>query len=137
MDANNQVPSFEIPKNAEQDPISVHSPEVDRTRDLEGTREILPAPPMPSQATFPVQTTIQSDQSMMASSTQTVIQDDSHIIADDSDVIEKEWVERAKKIIAITAEDPHAEAREIHKLKATYIKKRFNKDVPLADEQVK
>ena len=64
-----------------------------------------------------------------------VVQDDSHIIAEDTDVIEKEWVDRAKKIISLTSNDPYIEAKEISKLKATYMKKRFNRDLPLADEK--
>ena len=60
-----------------------------------------------------------------------------YLIADDSDVIEKEWVDRAKKIIAATANDPFVEARELSKLKANYMSKRFNKELPLAKEDAK
>lgn len=49
--------------------------------------------------------------------------------AKDGDLIEKEWVDRAKHIIAKTADDPHKQKHEVSKIKAAYIQKRFNKTV--------
>ncbi len=46
---------------------------------------------------------------------------------------EKEWVSRAKKIIAETKDDPHKQKTEISKVKAEYIKKRFSKTIPADD----
>ena len=53
----------------------------------------------------------------------------SRLPAKDSDLIEKEWVDRAKQIIAKTADDPHRQKHEMSKMKAAYIKKRYNKAV--------
>ncbi len=53
--------------------------------------------------------------------------------ADDIDVIEKEWVIRAKSIISKTKDDPSAQSKELGKYKADYIKKRFNKDVKTSE----
>jgi hypothetical protein len=53
--------------------------------------------------------------------------------ADDVDVIEKEWVEKAKSILNHYSDDPLKEANELHKLKATYMLKRFNKVLKQAD----
>ncbi len=53
-------------------------------------------------------------------------------IADDADLIEKEWVNRAKVIIAKTKDDPHLQNEEISKYKADYIKKRYNKDIKVS-----
>ncbi len=53
-------------------------------------------------------------------------------IADDADLIEKEWVNRAKVIIAKTKDDPHLQNEEINKYKADYIKKRYNKDIKVS-----
>ena len=47
--------------------------------------------------------------------------------ADDADLIEKEWIERAKLIVAKTQDDPHRQKNEMSKAKADYIQKRFNK----------
>src|SRR5688572_5767855 len=49
-------------------------------------------------------------------------------VADDHDLIEKEWVVKAKQIVASTREDPHAQSRELSRFKADYLKKRYNKD---------
>jgi hypothetical protein len=49
--------------------------------------------------------------------------------ADDADLIEKEWVAKAKEIVAHTHGDPYIQNKEINKIKAQYIKKRYNKDI--------
>lgn len=58
-------------------------------------------------------------------------------IADDVDLIEKTWIERAKSIIAKTKDDPYLQKSEISKVKAEYIEKRYNKKIKLADDTVK
>ena len=47
----------------------------------------------------------------------------------DADLIEKEWVLKAKEIVARTHGDPYEQNSEINKIKADYIKKRYNKDI--------
>jgi hypothetical protein len=49
--------------------------------------------------------------------------------AADSDLIEKEWVIKAKQIVEHTAEDPFQQQEELSKMKAAYMKKRYNKDI--------
>lgn len=51
------------------------------------------------------------------------------IPAEDVDVIEKEWVERAENIIKTNANDPEREEAEEEALSKEYLKKRFNFDV--------
>lgn len=53
-------------------------------------------------------------------------------IAEDTDLIEKEWVEKAKEIVEKTKNDPYLQNQEINKVKADYMKKRYNKDMKLA-----
>lgn len=53
--------------------------------------------------------------------------------ADDADLIEKEWVLKAKNIIAATKEDPRAQNVEINKVKAEYLKKRYGKEIKTED----
>jgi hypothetical protein len=55
-------------------------------------------------------------------------------IADDGDVIEKEWVDRAKEIVARTRQDPYNQTRELHKFKAEYLQKRYNKTIEAVQE---
>ncbi len=50
--------------------------------------------------------------------------------AHDADRIEKVWVDKAKAVISKTQDDPFAQKREMSKVKAEYIQKRFNKTIP-------
>lgn len=59
--------------------------------------------------------------------------DDSPLIADDVDLIEKEWVNKAKAIVEQTRDDPFKQNKEINKIKADYIKKRYNKDIKITE----
>ena len=55
--------------------------------------------------------------------------DDNPIVAGDVDLIEKEWVDRAKKIIDQTKSDPHQREQQVNKLQIDYVKKRYGKDI--------
>lgn len=59
--------------------------------------------------------------------------DGDSMIADDADLIEKEWVTRAKAIVEQTKEDPFQQNKAINKVKAEYIKKRYNKDLKVSE----
>lgn len=54
--------------------------------------------------------------------------------AADDEVIEKEWVEKAKKVIAETKHDPHLQESEVSKLQADYLQKRYGKTVKLPSD---
>jgi hypothetical protein len=49
--------------------------------------------------------------------------------AADLDLIEKEWVLKAKQIVEKTADDPFSQQEELSKMKAEYLKKRYKKDL--------
>ena len=53
-----------------------------------------------------------------------------HPASADIDVIEKEWVEKAKKIVSITKDDPREQSKELTGMKREYIEKRFGKSLP-------
>lgn len=55
------------------------------------------------------------------------------IIADDVDLIEKEWVEKAKQIVEQTKDDPYQQTKAITEVKADYIKKRYNRDLKTSE----
>ncbi len=55
-------------------------------------------------------------------------------LAEDSDLIEQEWVNKAKAIVERTREDPHLQNKEINKFKADYIKKRYNREIKVSEE---
>lgn len=54
--------------------------------------------------------------------------------AADSELIEKEWVEKAKQIVDHTRNNPYEQQKELSKVKAEYMKKRYNKDIKTSDE---
>ncbi|MDL2341459.1 MAG: hypothetical protein QFB87_00030 [Patescibacteria group bacterium] len=54
-------------------------------------------------------------------------------IADDADLIEKEWVQKAKEIINKTQNDPNQQSRELSYFKADYMQKRYNKVIKLSE----
>jgi hypothetical protein len=56
------------------------------------------------------------------------------LVAADDDLIEKEWVDKAKKIVEQTRSDPYIQEREVSKLQADYMKKRYGKDVKIASD---
>lgn len=52
-------------------------------------------------------------------------------VADDVDLIEKEWVLKAKAIVAETKDDPSRQNRDINSFKADYLKTRYSKDIKI------
>jgi hypothetical protein len=50
-------------------------------------------------------------------------------VAADEDIIEKEWVDKAKKIILETKDDPYSRSTRVNELQKDYLKKRYNKDL--------
>lgn len=55
--------------------------------------------------------------------------------AANDDLIEREWVEKAKKVVAETRNDPHAQDIAIGRLQADYLKKRYGKVIALPKEE--
>jgi len=58
-----------------------------------------------------------------------VASDDSPAVAADDDLIEKEWVDKAKQIISDTRDDPARREKEVGRLQADYLKKRYGKQL--------
>ncbi len=68
----------------------------------------------------------------------TLTQDDASVIADDvslplvaadEDLIEKEWVDKAKKIIQETKDDPYRREQEVKKIQIDYVRKRYGREI--------
>lgn len=55
--------------------------------------------------------------------------DDLPVVANDDDLIEKEWVDKAKKIIMQTKDDPYRREQEVSRLQADYLRKRYGKEL--------
>jgi Txe/YoeB family toxin of Txe-Axe toxin-antitoxin module len=76
---------------------------------------VLPAPVV----TLPADDSVTADPSS----------DDMPVAANDDDLIEKEWVDKAKKIIIQTKDDPYRREQEVDKLQADYLRKRYGREL--------
>ncbi len=56
---------------------------------------------------------------------------DTPLTANDDDLIEQEWVAKAKKIVSSTKDDPYRQEHEVSKLQADYLQKRYGKEIKL------
>jgi hypothetical protein len=63
------------------------------------------------------------------------IQIDIPEVADDIDLIEKVWVQKAKDIVMRTQGDPYNQNKQVNRMKAAYIKKRYDKDIRTSEER--
>lgn len=67
---------------------------------------------------------------VQVATTQSVtVVDDTPSEAADEDLIEKEWVEKAKKVVAATRDDPYAQDQAVGQLQADYLQKRYGKTI--------
>ena len=80
----------------------------------------LPLPPAPAPAHTP-------------SAASSVTATTTPVAADDTDLIEKEWVNKAKEIVEHTRENPYQQSQELNLFKADYMKKRYNKTLKLSE----
>lgn len=60
---------------------------------------------------------------------------DTPAIASDDDLMEKEWVDKTKKIIALTKGNPYEQAKAIAALQMDYLKKRYNRNIGESEDQ--
>lgn len=54
--------------------------------------------------------------------------------ADDETAADQEWVTKAREIVVRTHNDPYLQSKELGKIKAQYIKVRYNKDIKTVEE---
>jgi len=71
--------------------------------------------------------------STVTSDDTTITQANGPLVANDDDLIEKEWVDRAKKIVSETQNDPRQRDDRISSLKVDYVKKRFGRELGAAE----
>jgi len=96
-----------------------------------------PAPVIPSISSLPPVTDTPVLASAQPSDDQSLVgqAQGAGVIAEDKNRIEKQWVERAKAIVAQTQDDPYRQKNEMSKVKAEYIQKRFNKGLKIDSTQ--
>lgn len=54
------------------------------------------------------------------------------LAADDNDLIEKEWVNKAKQIVERTRDDPYKQSEDLTIFKADYLKRRYGKTIKVS-----
>jgi hypothetical protein len=57
----------------------------------------------------------------------------SPLVAADEDLIEKEWVDKAKEILAHTKDDPHARTQKVNELQRDYLQKRYGRAIGVSE----
>jgi hypothetical protein len=121
-----------IPDGQEVAPEAQPAPQETVSESVESVNQnsgmVLP-PVQQTPVAQPVQQPVADD-----TTTPTVIVPDALAVADDVDLIETEWVSKAKKIVNETRDDPREQKREVSALKADYMKKRYGKDIKLNDD---
>ena len=134
MNPNTPQQSFELPnpqriEGAETIGLPLEKPLAKQETSLQ--------PPQYSAQQAPVQplqsSTLQQTVPQAAQDNQHTTSATNPPIAEDADLIEKEWVTKAKQIVAATREDPHLQNKEINRFKADYLKKRYNKDIKVEE----
>lgn len=53
---------------------------------------------------------------------------------DSTDALDEEWISKAKAIVEQTKHDPHMESMELSKVKAEYLRIRYNKHIKVAEQ---
>lgn len=92
--------------------------------DPAATQQAFVPPPLP---------TIDPAQAQTNQAQQTIVSD-APAVAADEDLIEKEWVEKAKRVVAETKNDPHAQEDAISRLQADYLQKRYGRTIKLPSD---
>jgi hypothetical protein len=106
---------------AEQAPASEKAPPAPQQTSAGTAGGIIPLP-----ATNPLMTTPGAGSSSPPAANSALAADD------DSDLIEKEWVDKAKQIVERTRNDPHKQSEELTVFKADYLKKRYGKTIKVS-----
>jgi hypothetical protein len=126
-----QLPSKDVAKGAERAPNSTGNETfidtgVERAEQAAEASAAIAADMGP--ITVPSITAV-DDSSKVAS----VAIGDNPVVAKDDDLIEKEWVDRAKRIVAETKSDPHQQEEEVNRLQVDYMKKRFGRELGVTE----
>jgi len=125
-------PEFELPEPVDNSPNAdsqLNGVEARRSISIEKGQS-MPASPITTQSPLAKAPGL-SSQPMTNTSTPLSVADPdltptTNLIADDGDLIEKEWVIRAKHIVESTKLDPHLQNKQLGSARADYMKKRFD-----------
>ncbi len=137
MEPNHNIigPPTELPQPQEFSSEDATEYGVASAPEKRGLKPTVPANPPVQQTNLPVADDPMAAQpsNAVAVSTNGSNTSQGAMIADDTDLIEKEWVIRAKSIVLQTKDDPNLQNKEVNKIKADYMKKRYNKDLKVSE----
>ena len=125
-----ELPTVSLPSNgetlgAEQRPEVANEGAVERQETRGGSAPVdngAPAAAIPTPITAPPQPVSTAGDTAQTS----VILP---TVANDDDLIEKEWVDKAKKVLAETRDDPYLREQEVNRLQADYLLKRYGREL--------
>lgn len=120
------VPNLPTPETAPDFPLP--SPERGESASPERASEHA-AQAQASISAQPIPVTLPTPVPIADDTTSSTAADDLPAVAADEDLIEKEWVDKAKQVISETRDDPAARERQVGKLQADYLKKRYGKEL--------
>lgn len=120
------------PPIAEQAPVQAgleQQPAIPAVEQMPAPMQAVPAVsnPAPQTVPFPAQPAPASSSSDVPATTLSAVP----AIADDGDLIEKEWVDKAKAIVERNRDDPHTQSEELTVVKAEYLQQRYNKTLKM------
>lgn len=133
---SNETPSFDLPQpnseaiafgggpKLEVDPIPMNA-------EVQSIQTELPQSAVPTAFTTPPPVA-QTTQSVPIDPALSVIPSPAKA-SKATDLIEKEWVLRAKAIVERTKSDPYTQNEELKKFKADFMKTKYNKDLKVSE----
>jgi hypothetical protein len=74
------------------------------------------------------------DNIVVDNTTSGFVASDSPVVAADDDLIEREWVDKAKKIISQTKNDPNKREEDVSRLQVDYLMKRYGRKIGESDK---
>ncbi|HET8689999.1 MAG TPA: hypothetical protein VFL81_01010 [Candidatus Saccharimonadales bacterium] len=123
------VPEINRPSVPEVAPPTPEKPAETGEVNTGAGRGDTPPPQAPSIPLPPIQQPVKSDDDLTVPAA-----DGNPLAANDDDLIEKEWVDKAKQIISETKNDPYAQEKAVNRLQADYLQKRYGRTVGLSDK---
>jgi hypothetical protein len=113
------------PQETAESPVEQSVAAVERSR---ANNPAQAAPPVAPPLNLPVQNLPTGPSDDVATTTTSVVPS----ATDDQDLIEKEWVNKAKAIVERNRDDPYKQTEELTLVKAEYLKKRYDKIIKVS-----
>lgn len=133
--SSNEMPNINLPPAPAEQTVSQNVGEKPSVQSPEQAPGVAEQAPRAAIAAMPVSSPIPpptSSTQPLAAQNDDVVSTTKSVKAgliEDSDLIEKEWVDKAKRIVERTREDPHQQSELITEVRADYMKKHYNKTI--------